>query len=94
MQGIDGLASGSALERITSELPNLPQVVLGSNADIHWERRWITLLRASFSVENYDDVRDSTTALEIVADKVQTFGGRVMAAANPTGPDDGQVEVR
>jgi tetratricopeptide (TPR) repeat protein len=53
-------------------------MVLRSNADIRWERRWITLMRVSLAVGNHDDVRDSTSALEIVADKVQTFGGRVI----------------
>src|SRR5713101_3001262 len=77
-QEVEGREPGLSLEGITTPLPNLPQMVLGSNADIHWERRWITLLRVSLAVESDDDVRDSTSALEIAADKVQTFGGRVI----------------
>ncbi|PYM41649.1 MAG: hypothetical protein DME16_24740, partial [Candidatus Rokuibacteriota bacterium] len=58
-------------------LPTLPQTAVSSNAAIHWERRWITLLRVSLTVENDDDVRDVTKPLEVIADKVQVFGGRV-----------------
>jgi len=79
---MDGLRSGQPLGEIAAPRPappsGLPQTVLGSNADIHWERRWITLLRVSLAVEDDDGMRDATRPLEIVADKVQAFGGRVL----------------
>lgn len=78
VQGMERPGSGLSPEGSTAPPPDLPQMALRSNADIRWERRWITLLRVSFAVGNHDDVRDSTSALEIVADKVQTFGGRVI----------------
>ncbi len=59
-------------------LPDSPPAAPASNKDIHWERRWITLLRVSLSPENDDGIGDATRPLEIVADKVQTFGGTVI----------------
>jgi transcriptional regulator with AAA-type ATPase domain/tetratricopeptide (TPR) repeat protein len=58
--------------------PTLPQTLPRDKADIHWERRWITLLRVSLAVENDERVRDTIKPLEIVAQKVQMFGGRVI----------------
>ena len=50
----------------------------GDDADIHWERRWITLLRVSLAVQDVERVQDTIKPLEVVAQKVQTFGGRVI----------------
>jgi transcriptional regulator with AAA-type ATPase domain/tetratricopeptide (TPR) repeat protein len=59
-------------------LPDSSPAAPASNKDIHWERRWITLLRVSLSPENDDRIGDATRPLEIIADKIQTFGGAVI----------------
>ena len=58
--------------------PDQEETGLDSHTDIHWERRWITLLRVSLAADDDDGARDTTRPLELVADKVQTFGGRVI----------------
>ncbi len=57
-------------------LPSSAQAAAGSGADIHWERRWIALLRVALSADG-DGMRDMTKALETVASKVHVFGGQV-----------------
>lgn len=45
---------------------------------IRWQRRRITLLRASLTVPEADDDRPETSrVLELLVDKIHTFGGRV-----------------
>jgi DNA-binding NtrC family response regulator/tetratricopeptide (TPR) repeat protein len=61
-----------------SSPPGLPPAIVAGDKDIHWERRWITLLRVSLAPRNEDGLGDATRALEIVADKIQTFGGSVI----------------
>jgi DNA-binding NtrC family response regulator/tetratricopeptide (TPR) repeat protein len=45
---------------------------------IRWQRRRITLLRASLAVpEEDDDLPETSRVLELLGDKIHTFGGRV-----------------
>ncbi len=68
-----------AAPRTPSSPWTLPETAPGTKADIHWERRWVTLLQVSLTLDDDDGrVLDSTRLLEIIADKVQTFGGRVI----------------
>jgi DNA-binding NtrC family response regulator/tetratricopeptide (TPR) repeat protein/class 3 adenylate cyclase len=47
-------------------------------ASIRWERRGVTLMRVSLvAPENIDELPDTIRTLELVLDKVQSFGGRV-----------------
>ena len=49
-----------------------------SLAPIRWERRGVTLMRVSLvAPENTDEMPDTSRMLELVVDKVQSFGGRV-----------------
>jgi hypothetical protein len=52
---------------------------------VHWEHRGITLLRAALDEpEGVDAWSQTSRALEIVIDKLQTFGGRI-EEVTPTG---------
>jgi predicted ATPase/MoxR-like ATPase len=64
-------------QQLPPALPDLHRIALGS-ANIHWERRWITVLRVNLAPEDESVPRDPTRLLEIAGDKVQTFGGRVI----------------
>ncbi len=45
---------------------------------IGWERRHVTWLRASFiTPEGFDEIPDTSRALEVLIAKIETFGGRV-----------------
>src|SRR4029450_7509271 len=49
-----------------------------SLAPIRWERRGVTLMRVSLvAPENSDELPDISRTLELVVDKVHTFGGRI-----------------
>jgi DNA-binding NtrC family response regulator/tetratricopeptide (TPR) repeat protein len=49
-----------------------------SMAQIRWERRGVTLMRVSLvAPENTDELPDTSRTIELVVDKVQSFGGRV-----------------
>src|SRR5215813_13115723 len=49
-----------------------------SLAPIRWERRGVTLMRVSLvAPENSDELPDTSRTLELVVDKVHTFGGRI-----------------
>ena len=46
--------------------------------EIRWERRRITLMRVSFNVpDRPEELPDTSRALEMLVDKIQTFGGRI-----------------
>src|SRR5262249_13702317 len=82
--GVDGLMAAlpmgeveatSSVSRSAAE--TAAPIVSASASDIHWERRWVALLRVSLAVAPEEAPQDTTRPLETIADKIQTFGGRV-----------------
>jgi DNA-binding NtrC family response regulator/tetratricopeptide (TPR) repeat protein len=60
--------------KTATPIPQAPSAL----PSIRWQRRRITLLRTSFTVpETDDDPPETSRVLELLVDKIHTFGGRV-----------------
>src|SRR5215470_10788031 len=78
-----GGRSARPLPQPAAETLSPPPVTPVATGPLRWERRRITLLRASLdpSGEAGGDTTDTTRMLALVIDKVQSFGGRVESLA-------------
>src|SRR5499427_6660679 len=78
-----GGRSARPLPQPAAETLSPPPVTPIATGPLRWERRRITLLRASLepSGEAGGDTTDTTRVLALVIDKVQSFGGRVESLA-------------
>src|SRR5499433_3709130 len=78
-----GGRSARPLPQPAPETSAPPPVTPIATGPLRWERRRITLLRASLdpSGEAGGDTTDTTRVLALVIDKVQSFGGRVESLA-------------
>ena len=62
-----------------------PPIAPTSRAPLHWERRRVTLLRATLTLApESDEPREARRGLEVLLEKVTSFGGRV-EGMGPTG---------
>jgi tetratricopeptide (TPR) repeat protein len=65
------VAPGAALAAIPEAQPAV------ARARIRWERRPVTFLRTTLALPAADDPPDTSRALEVIVDKIRTFGGRL-----------------
>jgi transcriptional regulator with AAA-type ATPase domain len=66
--------------RPTSHVPVVrayPAEAPASPAMIRWERRPVTFVRVSFAFGGEEDLPDTSRTLELIVNKIRTFGGRV-----------------
>jgi len=82
--GVRGHRAVQTRPRRTSR-PETVSAPVSAATHVHWEHRGITLLSATFVEPDGIDARSLTSrALDIVIDKLQTFGGRI-EELTPTG---------